>query len=257
MYNSVLHQLRGLNEPVDISKIPDAATQQVSGNIVTRATVVRTLNSTAMNVGDKFWVTDMGELIGFTGGSCVRGAMKKASIKVLANRQAALIRSMPHDEISDDVIRENIDLYPSHCPSRGEVDVFLEPLAAKSSVFIVGDSQIARSLPRVSLTAGFHVADNLDDAQVIDFIVIATQGVDDVSALMSALKTDCSSILFVASQKKSAHLKQKLKDGGCKNLDRFISPAGMDIKAKTPGEIAISIVAQMIKLRHDKSELSS
>lgn len=245
MYNKGLDHLGSLNA----KQLKDYEDKLMSGHTFVRATVVRTANSTAMNAGDKFWVTHTGELIGFSGGGCVRSALKKAAKKVIASRKASLIRSMPHDKINALLDEGDVDIYPSHCPSRGEVDIFLEPIMPKPLLLVLGDSEIAKSVTILAGAAGFHVETIYQASSGADFIVIATQGTGDKVALVDAISSKCSNILFVASQKKAQNLRQNLTDQTRENLTRIISPAGLNIHAKGPTEIAISIVAQLIQLR--------
>lgn len=232
-----------------------------SCDFAVRATVVRTANSTAMNVGDKFWITHSGDLIGFTGGGCVRSAMKKAAAKVTKRRQARLVRSAPK-EIIDAAKQENgLDVYVSSCPSKGDVDIFLEPVSFRTKTMVFGTSDVSKYMATLAKEAGHDVKLLSADQDVAndsygspDFIIIGSQGVGDRKALEAALSTTCPHIFFVASQKKADHLYARLEADGIKGWERVISPAGLNIGAQGPVEIAISIMAQLIQLRSSKAE---
>ena len=232
-----------------------------SNDFAVRATVVRTANSTAMNVGDKFWITHSGDLIGFTGGGCVRSAMKKAAAKVTKRRKARLVRSVPPGRLVTAKQDSDLDVYRSSCPSKGEVDIFLEPVSFRTRTMIFGTSELSKFIATLAKEAGHDVnllSGNQDVANDIygspDFIIIATQGVGDKDALEAALSTACPHIFFVASQKKADHLGASLKAERVKGWSRVISPAGLNIGAQGPVEIAISIMAQLIDLRSSKEE---
>ena len=227
-----------------------------SCDLAVRATVIRTENSTAMNVGDKFWVTHAGELIGFTGGGCVRSAIKKAAVKVTERRKARLVRSAPQETLEADKQDDALDVYTSSCPSKGEVDIFLEPVSFRPKTVIFGVTDLAKFIATLAKDAGHDVKLTLDDVarahdstQRPDFIIIATQGVGDKEALKMALSTSCPHVFFVGSLKKTNHLGASLKAQGVKGWERVISPAGLNIGAHGPVEIAISIMAQLIQLR--------
>jgi len=72
-----------------------------------------------------------------------------------------------------------------------------------------------------------------------------------LNALQLALETNSDYVSFVGSRKKVASLFVKLVQGGMKEeeFERVKAPAGLDIGTITPDEIALSIVAEMIKLR--------
>jgi len=233
-------------------------------DLAVRGTVIRTENSTAMNVGDKFWVTHSGELVGFTGGGCARSAIQNAAIKVTQRRKAQLVRSVPKEKVEAAKLDRALDVYASSCPSKGEVDIFLEPISFRPKTIIFGSTDLAKFIATLAKEIGHNVQDTMDEArpaddpaQRPDFIIIATQGVGDRDALKSALSTACPYIFFVASQKKADHLGASLKADGINGWERVISPAGLNIGAQGPVEIAISIVAQLIQLRSSHETSSS
>jgi xanthine dehydrogenase accessory factor len=83
------------------------------------------------------------------------------------------------------------------------------------------------------------------------FIVVATQGKRDVEALRAALATEASYVAFVGSRRKAQTLSARLRDEGLAavRVARLRAPAGLDIGAITPEEIALSIIAEVVELR--------
>jgi xanthine dehydrogenase accessory factor len=79
------------------------------------------------------------------------------------------------------------------------------------------------------------------------FIVVSTQGRGDEAALRTAVATDATYHAFVGSRRKMAALREKLIAEGidASALDRIKAPAGLDLGAITPEEIAMSILAEM------------
>ncbi len=82
-------------------------------------------------------------------------------------------------------------------------------------------------------------------------MVVATQGRGDRSALEAALATGAGYIAFVASRSKAAKIKQELVESGCEasRVNAIRAPAGLDIAAVTPEEVAVSILGEMIQFR--------
>ena len=141
--------------PAEMGQLQDSNLRPC--DFAVRATVVRTANSTAMNVGDKFWITHSGDLIGFTGGGCVRSAMKKAAAKVTKHRKARLVKSAPQEIIEAAKQDSNLDVYVSFCPSKGDVDIFLEPVSFRTRTMIFGTSDVSKYIATLAKDAGHDV----------------------------------------------------------------------------------------------------
>jgi xanthine dehydrogenase accessory factor len=234
------------------------------------ATIVHTVGATAAKPGDRAIVTKAGELIGFVGGGCVRHAILKAAATSISENKSRLICTKPKDQISKEDRQSDVEIYSSGCPSRGEMSIFIEPVIPKPSLVVFGETELARALVQlggsIDLDVRLCTSDAIDATDKLQisptdlnalpglhdgFIVIATQGIGDKVALEAAFASQCPHILFVASKKKAAHwIKSLASDGYSKEqLARLIAPAGLWIKAKQPGEIAIAVLAQIIELR--------
>jgi len=239
------------------------------------ATVVRTAGATAAKAGAKAVVTDDGALEGWIGGGCTRGAVCRAAAQVLQSGQAQLISVRPKESLAsadpaDDAA--GMALHASACPSGGTVDIFVEPLLPRPLLVVCGASPVARALAELAPQLGFAVgqAARAEDLEALppselrcagfdlaaglpasDYIVVATQGTRDLDALKGALASGARYIGFVGSRRKFATLRQRLAAAGVaeSDLDRVASPAGLDIGAITPDEIALSILAQAVAVR--------
>lgn len=232
------------------------------------ATIVRTSGSTAAHPGAKSLVTLKGDIIGFTGGGCLKRAIIEASERAIRLQKPQLIRSMPKDLITDEEKNnKDISIFPSGCPSRGVVEVFVEPVAAKKTVLVYGETETSKAVRELCDYMNYDcqsageiaqndrsVADSDQDVETIDnrFIVIATQGRGDKQALTKALNSSAEHIFFVASKLKADHWLKVMRDQGFSDQDmkRIVSPAGLDIGARYPREIAMSIIGQMIELEN-------
>jgi len=88
------------------------------------------------------------------------------------------------------------------------------------------------------------------------YVVIVTRGhVHDMNVLEQALRTPARYIGLMASRGKRARIFSALREAGFSETDlsRVHSPIGLEIGAETPAELAISIVAEMIKVRAGES----
>ncbi|MEM7060495.1 MAG: XdhC family protein [Pseudomonadota bacterium] len=212
------------------------------------ATVIRTADLTSAKAGAKALVTQDGEIIGHLGGACVCGAVTKTAAEVLRTGAARMISVRPSDAASDDL---DTEVHSSGCPSGGTVDVFIEPFLQPFQVCVLGNGPIAKAVRAHAALMGFAVFDDVTEQAGVDAVVIASQGANDLAALRRALQSPAAIVTMVASHRKAEHLKTRLREEGMdrERLDQLISPAGLDIGAIDPHEIAVSILALLIHKR--------
>jgi xanthine dehydrogenase accessory factor len=164
--------------------------------------------------------------------------------------------------------RDGVRFAENMCPSKGTMDVFVEPVLPHPSLIILGVSPVALSLATQARQLGYHVtvaapagdltaapgADMLIDGYALGqlnqarrFIVVSTQGRGDEAALRTAVATEAAYHAFVGSRRKMAALREKLITEGidATAIDRIKAPAGLDLGAITPEEIAMSILAEI------------
>lgn len=237
-------------------------------------TVVRTANATSAKAGAKAVVTRDGELSGFVGGTCVQGSVRQAAREALREGKARLIRVKPKDDVADAVDADGVELHASACPSGGTVELFIEPMVQARRVIVFGASPVGAALVSLAAAMGYRTlvacpkgdpgrmpgADAYNDGfdldeeiTATDAVIVATQGRGDRPALEHAVRSEAHYIAFVGSHAKAAKLKQDLADGGCEPalLQRIKAPAGLDIGAIEPEEIALSIIGEVIQRRRE------
>lgn len=229
------------------------------------ATVVRTAGSTAAKPGTKAILSAEGEIIsGWLGGGCTRVAVRKAAIEALAAGTPKLISVAPEEELQRHGVSAGSDVYGvvyarNGCPSKGTVDIFIEPSLPAPELVIFGHSPVAEALARIAHTFHWSVSEPDDDAKPAAqtkrrFIVISTQGQGDINALTHALNFSADYVGFVGSARKFAALSKKLIENGrsVEEVARVQAPAGLDIGAITPDEIALSILAELTRVRRQE-----
>ena len=239
------------------------------------ATVVRTLASTAAKPGMKALVIGNGDFAdGWLGGGCVTAAVKKAAIMAIKTGEATLVCLRPEELLADmkDVAKdEMVQLARNGCPSKGSMDIFVEPVMPQPELLVCGSGPVASALLRIAASFGFslvlcgEIEHAIADRQygslgemccaslpaVDRYIVVATQDKGDVAALQAALKMEASYTAFVGSRRKFASYEDKLAEAGVSaaEIATVRSPAGVHINAVTPDEIALSIMAEIIQTR--------
>lgn len=238
------------------------------------ATVVRTVSVTAAKAGAKAIIRPDGTIVaGWIGGGCARGAVLKAAREALADGEPRMVSVQPEDMLAELGVkpgedREGICFASNMCPSQGTMDIFVEPVLPHPSLLILGASPVAMSLAVQARQLGYHVtlaapaADRAGapDADVIidgfeprylndarRFVVVSTQGKGDEAALRQAIAVEAEYHAFVGSRRKMIALREKLVAGGVAReaIDRVKAPAGLDLGAITPEEIAMSILAEI------------
>ena len=238
------------------------------------ATVVRTVSVTAAKAGAKAIIRPDGSIVaGWIGGGCARGAVLKAAREALADGEPRMVSVQPEDLLAELGVvpgenRDGIRFAKNMCPSKGTMDIFVEPVLPHPALVILGASPVAMSLATQARQLGYHVtiaapAADLpatpDADVVIDgfrheplndtkrFVVVSTQGKGDEAALRVAATVDACYHAFVGSRRKMTALCDKLAGEGidAAALGRIKAPAGLDLGAITPEEIAMSILAEI------------
>jgi xanthine dehydrogenase accessory factor len=238
---------------------------QRDGTPLALATVVQAVSPTSGKPGDKALVTGDAIVEGWIGGGCAQPAVIEAARGTLASGESNLIRVGPKGEWEP---LEGVVDYSSGCLSGGTLVIFIEPMIKQSALNILGNSPAAQSLCYLAGHLGFAVTLTCPELEAHDvpenvhletefsgvggdFIVIATQGKHDRDALKAALASNASHIAMIASSKKIAGLKASFAKAGVDSvqLDRIYSPAGIEIGAVTPAEIALSVLAELVRVR--------
>jgi len=238
------------------------------------ATVVRTVSVTAAKAGAKAIIRPDGTIVaGWIGGGCAKGAVLKAAREALADGKPRMVSVQPENLLAElgvkpDETREGVRFASNMCPSKGTMDIFVEPVLPHPSLVILGASPVAFSLAAQARPLGYHVtlaapavdlASEPDAHVVVDgfeprdlneacrFVVVSTQGKGDEAALRAALAVEAEYHAFVGSRRKMVALRERLIAEGLDagTLDRVKAPAGLDLGAITPEEIAMSILAEI------------
>ena len=256
-------------------------------------TVVRTADLTSAKAGAKAVVTADGEMHGFIGGACVSGAASRAALSALKSGKARMIRVKPKERARTRADADGVELHPSSCPSGGAADLFVEPMRRAPRLVICGESPAAAALCVLGRTVGFRVIlasvgkgreasssssssaalaesgrDGFGPDQRVsgfdlsgldldsrDAAVVATQGRRDGAALAGALSTAAGYVGMIGSRRKMAALRGKLAgDFSPERLSSLRAPAGLDIGGVGPEEIALSILAEIIRDRRAPGE---
>jgi xanthine dehydrogenase accessory factor len=241
------------------------------------ATVVRTLSVTAAKAGAKALILADGTICaGWIGGGCARGATLKAAREAIADGRPRLISVQPKDllfelGVSAGEVRDGVRYAANMCPSQGTMEIFIEPILPKPELVVMGASPVAVALAETAGRFGYDVTvaaaakdheafagiEHKIDGFVLPptgrqrFIIVSTQGAGDEPALAAAIEAEAAQVAFVGSRRKAQVLTAKLREKGLpeERLAALKAPAGLDIGAVTPEDIALSILAELVTVR--------
>jgi len=222
------------------------------------ATVVRASRPTSGHAGDVALVLGDGTIEGFVGGSCAEHSVRAYSLEAMGSGEAVLLRILPFDGKSDgdpvEVASEDGAVTVQNpCLSGGAIEVFLEPVLPAPRVLVVGDTPIADAVVRIGGELGLEVvaAGGLDLRPGDLALVVAAHGEGELDALRRGLESGLPYVGLVASGRRGDGVIGELRgDGVPRELTKRIDvPAGLDIGARTPAEIALSILARIVAVR--------
>ena len=241
-------------------------------------TIVSTLGSTPQRVGAKMLVFADGRIVGTIGGGCYENDAFWKARDAIATRKPQLL----HYELSDDFAQE------TGLICGGQMDVYIEPIEPSPELYVVGAGHVGLHLARLASDVGFrvHVADDREKFAnrerfpfaveiVVDdipawiartnlpahaYAVIVTRGhTNDLEAMRALAPRELRYLGLIGSRAKVARIYEELSKDRMRPeaLSRVHAPIGLDIGAVTPQEIAVSILAELIAVKHGKEHPTS
>ena len=240
------------------------------------AIVVRFQPPVSGKPGDKAIIQADGQISGWIGGGCVQPIVVREAIRAIEDGKPKFVRIAP---ARDSGAECGVANYTMTCHGGGAMEIYIEPVLPPPQLLIFGRSLAAQALCRLGNTIGYSVivvgpgldrlhfrdADHLVESWDLrglnldreTYIVVSTQGEGDEEALEQAVLTNVPYVSFIASPTKAEKIVQFLVGRGTppEALSRVKAPAGLDIRALGPEEIAISILAEIILIRRSGKPL--
>jgi xanthine dehydrogenase accessory factor len=216
------------------------------------ATVVRAQSPTSVRPGDAAIVRPDGAIEGFVGGACAETSVRLHSLRALETGEPVLLRILPGEAAASAADEEGAVTVQNPCFSGGALEIFLEPRLPAATLRVVGKTPIALALADLGKRLGFAVeldaAEQSSPAAGDAALVVASHGHEEERILTAALRDDIPYVGLVASQKRGDAVRDSL-DLPAELLAELHTPAGLEIGAETPGEIALAILAEIVALR--------
>mgnify|MGYP006273298019 CR=1 FL=1 len=249
---------------ISLERLDDRAREmRAAGTPHAVATIVRTRDATSAKPGAKALLSAEGALIeGWVGGGCVRGALGRAARAAIARGEPVLVALRPDDRLAEEgaapcEVRDGMVYERNGCASKGSMDVFVEPFVPLPDLVVMGEGPVAQALRDLARGLDMALGERLPPARGRPlYVVVATQGKGDAKALAEALAAGPAYAAFVGSRAKAARLRETLAAQGidAAALEAVRAPAGLDIGAATPGEIALSILAEIVQARRRETQ---
>jgi xanthine dehydrogenase accessory factor len=258
-----------MNEEV----LPAAAAALERGEPAALVTIVRSNGSTPQRTGAKMLVFADARIVGTIGGGCYENDAIGRAREAIATGRPALVSY----DLNDDFVQE------SGLICGGQMDVYIDPIAPAPALYVVGAGHVGWHLARMAAEAGFRIhvvddrekfanADRFPAAETIEvddiaawlhradlppsaYAVVVTRGhTHDFEALRALAARDLRYVGLIGSRAKIARIFEALTAEGmpAECLARVHAPIGLDIGAITPAEIAVSILAELIAVRHGR-----
>jgi len=265
----MVHNSERMNQEV-FAAVADALDR---GEPAALVTIVSTVGSTPQRVGAKMLVFGDGRMVGTIGGGCYENDAFWKAREAITHRRPQLVKY----ELSDDFAQE------TGLICGGQMEVYIEPIEPSPELYVIGAGHVGHHLALLAQTCGFkiHVVDDREkfanrerfpDADEVvaedipawiertalpahAYVVIVTRGHNnDLDALRALAPRDLRYLGLIGSRAKVARIYDALREEGmaADRLARVHAPIGLDIGAVTPQEIAVSILAELIAVKHGK-----
>jgi xanthine dehydrogenase accessory factor len=219
------------------------------------ATVVWCERPTSAKPGAQAIIQADSTMTGWIGGSCAQPVVLREALRILREGDDPYLLRLGAPEIG--IERSGVRVFPMSCTSGGVLDIYMEPHLPQPQLLLIGDSPVIAALEQLATVLDYTVTqvDTADLSKIrIDeraSILIATHGQYDEDALEQALRSPAAYVGMVGSRRRAEACREYLRVSGLaeQQIERLKAPAGLDIGAVTPQEIAASILSELVQLR--------
>ncbi len=219
------------------------------------ATVVWCERPTSAKPGAQAIIQADGTMTGWIGGSCAQPVVLREALRVLREGDGPYLLRLGAPEMG--IVRNDVRVFPMSCTSGGILDIYMEPHLAQPQLVLVGDSPVIAALSHLAGVLDYTVTqlDSADLSKVLinerTYVLVASHGQYDEEALEQALRSPAVYVGMVGSHRRAEACREYLHASGLteQQIERLKAPAGLDIGAVTPDEIAASILAELVEVR--------
>ena len=226
--------------------LPLAASLSARGERFALVTVVRREPPSSARVGDTALVTESGEYHGWAGGGCTRETVVREAQRAMADGEPRLLSLSPDTSAKP---RPGMVALQMTCDSGGTVEIYVEPVLPVPRLVLFGATPMVEALARIGEAMGYRVERGAEASLKGAHVLVGTMGDEDLEVLQKVLRGEPAYVGVIASRKRFDQVRETLIACGVRRaaLERVAAPAGLDIGAKTPEEIALSVMAQIVE----------
>ena len=241
---------------------------QSAGEPFAIATVVETRGSVSAKTSSKAVIDSQGRVVaGWVGGGCAESSTCEQALACISQNETAMLDI----DLDDEILGAGM-------PCGGAMRVYVEPVLPKPGLWIMGHGRVAESLCIIGDLMGLRgivndpavdwekypqasrlITDDLDYEQLQprpeDYVVIATQHKGDHESIARALASESKHIALIASRKRSRLVLDYIKRQGfsAQDIQRVVTPSGIDLAPRSPEEIALCIISEIVMIRRGGS----
>ena len=248
-----------------------------AGAAFATAMVVAVQRPTSARPGARGIVHPDGTIEGWVGGSCAQPVVVREALRSLQDGQPRLLR-LSKDAPAEGRRGDGVVELVMTCHSGGTLEIYVEPHLPAPALWVAGTTPIAAAVATMGAATGWRVSvfDPVADADAFPgaervseetglrrldpdatpYVVVATQGIWDEEALDRVLRRDrVAYVGLVASPTRASVVRAWLREEGVpeERVAALRAPAGMDLGAETPEEVAVSILAELVQVRRGRA----
>ncbi len=226
-----------------------------AGESFVLATVVWCERPTSAKPGAQAIIQADGTMTGWVGGSCAQPVVLREALRILREGDDSYLLRLGAPESG--IERAGVRAFPMSCTSGGILDIYMEPHLPQPHLLLIGDSPVLAALSQLARVLDFAVT-QIDTADVSNVLIdertsvlVATHGQYDEDALEQTLRSPAAYVGMVGSRRRAEACREYLRASGLaeQQIERLRAPAGLDVGAVTPQEIAASVLAELVQVR--------
>ncbi|MGH2928185.1 MAG: XdhC family protein [Solirubrobacteraceae bacterium] len=228
------------------------------------ATVIEIEGSVSAKTGAKALIGGDGRVLaGWVGGGCAESTVCHTALDCLRVGEGRVITLDMNDEVLG-----------TGMPCGGSMRVYVEPVLPRPTLWILGHGRVAECLCAIGAMMDLEIVvddplvdrahypaaarlltEDMDYGELEpgadDYVVIATQHKGDHQSMQRALRSAVRYVALIASRKRSRLVLDYLRAEGFGEDDmaRVHAPAGLDLAPRTPEEIALAVLSEIVMLR--------
>jgi len=223
-----------------------AASLSARGERFALVTVVRREPPSSARVGDTALITQGGDYHGWAGGGCTRETVVREAQRAMFDGEPRFLCLSP-DAASTP--RPGMLAVPMTCDSGGTVEIYVEPVLPASRLVLFGTTPAVEALARIGAAMGWRVERGAEAALRGAHVLVGTMGDEDLEVLQKVLRDEPAYVGVIASRKRFDQVRETLIACGIPRaaVEKVSAPAGLDIGARAPEEVALSVMAQIVE----------